>query len=150
MLEKIWPMSFTHWKIKSTKRNAVLCKVTRGFEELGLYWKFQSPNPKFDYFPAVVPRDENGQIKAEPFWEATKWQRDGTRDRCDFDFNFREGEAKINAELLKQIDRGTEDYDDTIFVEKFEPHLLARLIPIFALAVWLVIIWALYLAFWKR
>jgi hypothetical protein len=178
MLEKIWPKSFTHWEIQSTKRNAVLCKVARGNKELGLFWKFQSPDAEFDYSPAVYPRDDKGQIKMSsddclPAFDSVRYgafllgkdlnETEGPRDPkspilyfeghyndYEFDRNFKEGDVKTYAELLKQVDRGTKDYDDTIFVQKFEPHPLARLIPIFALAFWLIIIWSLYLAFWKR
>jgi competence protein ComGF len=134
MLEKIWPDSFTHWKIKSTKRNAVLCKVNYGHTEFGLYWKIQYPNSKIDYLPAVFPRDEKGQIQMPSILESTHWTLNQTEIDCGFEFTFKEREAKTYAELLKQAHRGTPDDDNTIFAEKFEPHPLARLIPIFAIA----------------
>jgi hypothetical protein len=174
MLEKIWPKSFTHWEIKSTKRNAVLCEVTKISKELGLFWKFNSPNSEFAYLPAVFPRDDKGQIKMSGEWKDERsllidfgrrpqdprqdWAiHDGvicTRGEVEelyrFKFNFKEGEAKAYAELLKQADRGTEDYDDTIFVQKIEPPLTERLKPFIALAFYLALIWFFkYLIFGK-
>ena len=134
MLEKIWPNSFTHWNVKSTKRNAVLCKVTKISKELGLFWKFQSPNAEFTYLPAVFQRDDKGQIKMTSGWaqdraflvDYGRVPQDSRRkslyyentEDFDFHFNFKEGEAKTYAELLKQVDRGTEEFRRYYFCSK--------------------------------
>jgi hypothetical protein len=167
MLEKIWPDSFTHWKVTSSKKNAVLCEVTKIRKELGLFWKFNSPNSEFAYLPAVFPRDDKGQIKMSSDWKEDRsllidfgrkpddlashdhvlCRREEVEELYSFRFNFKEGAAKAYAELLKQVDRGTEDYDDTIFVQKIEPSTSERLKPVlvlpflaFCLLFWIIII----------
>ena len=156
---------------KKHQENAVLCEVSKASKELGLAWKFQSPDSEFAYLPAVFPRDDKGQIKMSDEWKADRslltdigrkpqdprqdwaihngviYTRGEVEELYSFKFNFKEGEAKAYAELLKQADRGTEDFDDTIFVQKIEPSISERLKPVlvlpvlaFCLLFWIIII----------
>ena len=69
------------------------------------------------------------------------FRRGEVEELYSFRFDFKEGEAKTYAELLKQVDKETIDYDDTIFVQKIEPPLTERLKPSFAFVFLLALIW---------
>ena len=145
---------FTHWRVWSEKNNAILCAITKNGEydpwtrpakELGLFWEFQSPDSEFVYLPAVWPRDGGGKImvsgelrddlppvvgfdRSANYRVLHNFRKTHFNEAYSIKYHFKRAEALAFAALLKQIDRGTEDFDDSIYVEKYTPSLSQRLL----------------------
>jgi|GEM_PF-2567005 len=149
-----FPTRFTHWRVWSERKNAILCAITKKAEvvpwtrpakELGLFWEFQSPDSEFVYLPAVWPRDGEGKLvisgesredlpdvvgydRMENYRVLHNFRETHFKEAYSVKYHFKRAEAMAFVSLLKQIDRGTEDFDDSVYVEKYTPSLLQRLI----------------------
>ncbi len=134
---------FKHWRVWSEKRKAILCAITKNGEyepwprpakELGLFWEFQSPDSQFVYLPAVFPRNSDGKIVLKGEWSmdvapvvsydrnknyrvSQNFRETHFSGAYSVRYHFKKAEATAFAALLKQIDRGTEDFDDSVNVE---------------------------------
>ena len=141
---------FKHWRVWSEKRNAILCVITKNAEytpriypakELGLFWEFQSLDSEFVYLPAIWPRDSDGKIlitsemeddfpsvvahdRKENYQVFHNFRKTHFNQAYSIRYHFKKTEAIAFAALLKQINRGTEDFDDSAYIEEYTPSLL--------------------------
>ena len=143
---------FRHWRVWSKKNNAILCAITKDWEwtnrsippskELGLFWEFQSLDAEFAYLPAVWPRNEDNKpvIGLNMQWDVgpiLAYYRNRKPDWSDpqrsyfprdysVKYHFKRDEAIAYAALLNEAQRGTEDFDNSVYVEEFTPSLWRR------------------------
>ena len=143
---------FSHCKVKSKKRGATLCSLTIYDElssqnsDLGLFWEFEDPNAEFHFLPATMPRGPDGKIvitgeyagdyslivglrgrKTGEYPESFSLSGSLSNSEVTLKRRFSESEAKRLVQLLKNVDIGTPDRDDSIYIERHEPTIGQRL-----------------------
>lgn len=136
-----------HWKIKSGKNQATLCSITiarqlfssNTKDDLGLFWEFERPDAEFHFLPATTPRGDLHDYsdivslpkKAGAYPENFSLKQGIVNSEVFLKRRFSEDEARRLLMLLKEVGVGTPDYDDSIYIEHFEPTIGQRITMLF-------------------
>ena len=142
-----FPQRFRHWRVWSEKKNAILCAVTKNGEhlpferppkELGLFWEFQSHESEFFYLPVTWPHNSAGEIgfsveyrsdyspivshdRSKNYQVFYNFRKSHFIEAYSVKYNFKKSEAIAHASMLNEINKGTEDFDNSCYVEEYSP-----------------------------